>query len=216
MSIQSIINQATGIAISKKPVVAQSFSRSQQLKTAQRGPRIWSFAVTMHNGLRYSENRGLLEELDRVDRLLESEISLSDSAGMAYIMRYQGNLNSTQLNALQISDWATGSTTFTLTTLPAVSSTTVLFRAGDYIQPTDSRYPYTVTGDVVRGEGTTVQVPVNRGRVNEVGYDPVGKTLHVGTDVTWRVVATQVPTYTLEAGDLVSWSGQFVLVEAIQ
>lgn len=215
MSIQTVINNATGISISKKPIVAQTFSRSQQVKTAQRGPRIWSFQVTIHNGLRYSENRGVLEEISRVDRLVESEISLNGAAGTEYITRYQGGLTSGQRNQIQITAWNVGSTTMTVSNLPSVASDVVVFEAGDLIQPTDSRYPYTVTGQVVRGTNNTLTVDVHRGRVNESGYDPVGKTLKFGTDVTWRVIATQIPDWTIESYDLVSWSGNFILVESV-
>ena len=215
MSIQTIINNATGISISKKPIVAQTFSRSQQIKTAQRGPRVWGFVVTMHNGLKYSTSRGILEEISRVDRLVESEISLNGAAGTEYITRYMGGLTAPQRNQMQITAWSVGSTTLTLSNLPAVTSDVVVFEAGDLIQPTDSRYPYTVTGQVVRGTNNTLTVAVHRGRVNEIGYDPVGKTMQYGVDVTWRVIATAVPDWTIEAGDLVSWGGDFVLVESV-
>jgi hypothetical protein len=215
MSIQTIINNATGINISKKPIVAQTFSRSQQVKTAQRGPRVWSFQVTMHNGLRYSQSRGVLEEISRVDRLYESEISLNGAAGTEYITQYLGGLSEAQRNQMQITGWSIGSTTLTLSNLPSVASDVVIFEAGDLIQPLDSRYPYTVVGQVVRGTNNTVSVVVHRGRVNETGYDPVGKTLRHGVDVTWRVIATQIPDWTIESYDLVAWSGEFILVESI-
>jgi len=215
MSIQTIINNATGISISKKPIVAQTFSRSQQVKTAQRGPRVWSFQITMHNGLRYSQSRGVLEEISRVDRLVESTISLNGSAGTEYITQYQGGLTSAQRNQMQITGWSVGATTMTLSNLPSVASNVVVFEAGDLIQPTDSRYPYTVTGQVVRGSDNTITVAVHRGRVNESGYDPVGKTLKYGVDVTWRVIATQIPDWTIESYDLVAWSGNFILVESV-
>lgn len=215
MSIQTIINNATGISISKKPIVAQTFSRSQQIKTAQRGPRVWGFVVTMHNGLKYSTSRGVLEEISRVDRLIESEISLNGVAGTEYITQYLGGLTAPQRNQMQITGWAVGSTTLTLSNLPSVASNVVVFEAGDLIQPTDSRYPYTVVGQVTRGTNNTLTVVVHRGRVNEAGYDPVGKTLQYGVDVTWRVIATQIPDWTIESYDLVAWSGDFILVESI-
>ena len=171
--------------------------------------------VTIHNGLKYSENRGVLEEIARVDRLIESEISLADRPGMSYITQYLGGLTTEQRNQIQISNWSIGSDTLTLTNLPSVESNTVMFEAGDLIQPEDSRYPYTVVGQVLRGSSNSITVAVHRGRVNETGYDPVGKNLLYGSDVTWRVIATQIPEWTIEAGDLVSWGGQFTLVESI-
>jgi len=215
MSIQTIINNATGIAIGRKPVVAQTFSRSQQIRTSQRGPRIWTFVVTMHNGLRYSINRGVLEQISHVDRLVETQISLADSPGMNYITRYLGALTQTELNQIQVSNWDVGSELITISNLPTVDTNTVLFAAGDLIQPSDSRYPYTVTGNVVRGSGNSITLQLHRGRVNEPGYDPVGRNLLVGSAVTWRVIATQIPDFTIEAGDLINWSGEFVLVESI-
>jgi hypothetical protein len=116
---------------------------------------------------------------------------------------------------MQITGWTVGATTLTLSNLPSVAQEVVVFEAGDLIQPTDSRYPYTVTGQVVRGTNNTLTVAVHRGRVNESGYDPVGKTMSYGTDVTWRVIATQIPDWTIESYDLVSWSGNFILVESV-
>lgn len=215
MSIQTIINNAAGIAIGKKPVVAQTFSRGQQIRTSQRGPRVWSFVVTVHNGLKYSDNRGVLEEIARVDRLVESEISLAQQPGMSYITQYQGGLTTEQRNQIQITNWTIGSNTVTLSNLPSVAANTVIFAAGDLIQPDESRYPYTVVGQVLRGSSNSISVAVHRGRVNETGYDVVGKNLRYAGDVTWRVIATQVPDWTIEPGGLVSWSGDFTLVESI-
>ena len=97
MSIQSMIDNAVSININRRAIVAQTISRSNRLKTSERGDRVWQFSITPTPGLKYETNRDLLEELDRVDRLLPETVSFSNNANLSWITAYKGELTQTQL-----------------------------------------------------------------------------------------------------------------------
>lgn len=224
MSIQNIIDKAQQIEIDRRRIVGQTISRSQRIKTSERSTaQPWKFKVTPPGALPYTANRGILEVIDLNDRVNEYEISLSNSTNMQYITEYRGQLNSTQTSQLTI--FSAGTSSMVLTTLPSigaaittttsVSSTTVVLKRGDYIQPANSRYPYTVVNDVVRGTSTTTNVTLNRSIITSEGVTLSGQTLKIGKDVTWRVIVTGMPTYQLIPLKLVQFTGDFELIEKI-
>lgn len=96
-----------------------------------------------------------------------------------------------------------------------VNSQTYVLRSGDFIQPSNSRYPYTVLDDVVRGSGSTVSVSLNRPLITSEGISYVGQTVKVGNSCTWRVVVAGLPTYQLIPNRLVQYTGDFELIERI-
>lgn len=217
MTIQNIINKSQRIEIDRRRIVAQTVSRSQRIKTSERSSaQPWKFKVTPPGALKWADSRALIEAIDSGDRVSEYEISISNG-GMSYITAYQGQLNSTQTNALTIATANTSS--LIITNLPAISgsitSATVIFAAGDIIQPANSRYPYTVVSDVVRGSNTTTNVTLNRSIITSEGVTLPGQTLKVGNSCTWRVVVSGLPTYQLIPNQLVQYTGDFELVEKI-
>lgn len=225
MSLQSIIDKAQQIEIDRRRIVGQTISRSQRIKTAERSTaQPWRFKVTPPGALKYADSRGILEVIDLGDRVTEYEVSLSNSSGMQYITEYQGELNSSQVSALTIA--STGTSSLVITTLPTigstttntstfVSSSTIIFKKGDFIQPANSRYPYTVVSDVVRGSSTTTTVTLHRGIITSENINLIGQTLDVGVNCTWRVVITGLPSYQLIPNRLVQYTGDFELVEKI-
>ncbi len=96
-----------------------------------------------------------------------------------------------------------------------VNSLTYVLRVGDYIQPSNSRYPYTVLNDVVRGSGSTVTVNLHRPLITSEGITYVGQGVKIGNSCTWRVVVSTLPTYQLIPNRLVQYTGDFELVEKI-
>ena len=100
MSFQTIIDNATFLTINKRKSTAVSVSRSGHIKTAERNPSVYSFTVGSVPGLKYSTNRGVLEDIDSADRTVEANISLSNNTGMNYVTAYQGALNQTALDAM--------------------------------------------------------------------------------------------------------------------
>jgi hypothetical protein len=214
MSIQSIINSAQQIEIDRRRMVGQTMSRSQRIKTSERSTaQPWKIKVTPPAQLPWTTGRVIAETIDAGDRVTEYEISLNGNSGMNYITAYQGSMTAPQRAALTIS--STGTSTLTLTTLPSVSSSTVLFAVGDVIQPENSRYPYTVTAAVLRGSNTTTSVTLNRPVITSEGISLIGQGLRVGNSCTWRMVVSAMPTYSLIYGQRMQYNGDFELIEKI-
>ena len=214
MSIQTIIDKAQQIEIDRRRMVGQTISRSQRLKTAERSTaQPWKFKVTPPGMLPWAESRSLIETIDSADRVEETEVSLSNVAGMQYITEYRGQLNKADIDAMTI--YAVGTDTLTLTTLPAVSSSTVIFAKGDYIQPANSRYPYTVAETCTRGTSTTTSVTLHRNVITSEGITLTGQHVNYGNTCTWRLVVSGLPSYQLVPGKFVQYTGDFELIEKI-
>jgi hypothetical protein len=214
MSIQNIINSAQQIEFDRRRMVGQSVSRSQRIKTAERSTgQPWKFKVTPPAQLPWTASRGFIEVIDFNDRVNEYTISLNDNPGMNYITAYQGQLTQSQLNDLTISTSTTA--TLVLTTLPSVSTTTVMFKAGDIIQPENSRYPYSVTTQVLRGATSTITVPLHRSIITSENINLMTQGVKVGNSATWQVVVTALPTYSLIPMRQVQYTGDFELIEKI-
>lgn len=214
MSIQNIIDKAQQIEIDRRRVVGQTISRSQRLKTAERSTaQPWRFKITPPGSLPWTASRGFIQVIDANDRVGEYTISLSNTAGMNYITAYMGELTQIQLNSLEIQ--AVNTNSLTITTLPSVSSSTVIFSQGDLIQPENSRYPYTVAQTVVRGLSTTTSVTLHRPIITSEGISLVGQGLAVGNSCTWRVVVSGLPSYQLIPMKQVQYTGDFELIEKV-
>lgn len=223
--LQTIIDNASAIQIDRRKLAGHTISRSGRVKTIGVASAIpWQFTVTMHDGLEYSENRALLEELDRIDRVLPSTIDIGASnSGLSYITEYTGPLTGTQLDNTSIQSVSGDQLTLDVSAVTNVPSQTVIFAKGDYIQPGSSTdrdypYPYTVVEDVVRGSGNTVTITLNRPFIPSSAVDPVASNyaLRVGTDVDWTVIVMTKPSYSLMPGNRISWATEFELLEVIQ
>jgi len=213
MSLQTIIDSAQTIDIDRRKIVGQTISRSQRLRTAERESSVaFKITVTPVARFRYSQYRTVLESLMQKDRFEESKVNLANRSGLDYITRYQGGLTSGQLSSMTISQF-TG-TTVTFGSLPSVSSSTYLFRAGDFIQPANSRYPYIVTQDLQRGSLSQATATVHRSLITSENTTTTG-TFLVGTATTLQLVVTELPTYRLIQRDWAEFSGDFTLVEKI-
>lgn len=224
MSLQQIINRCTAINIERKKVSAYSISRSGQVKTMSRVSQIpWVFTVTMHSGLKYTENRDLLEELDRLDRIFEEEINIGVSnPNISWITAYRGTCNTSALAYATVNTIGTTNVTVNVAnvrTLGGAASTDYLVKKGDYISfGSDStyRYPYTVLADTQVGSASTVVVPVNRPIITQSGYTIAGQAVKFGSAVSWRVKMIEQPSYTITPDRLIEFSSEFKLIEIIQ
>jgi hypothetical protein len=217
MSLQTIIDNAMSINIERRKVSGYTVSRSGQIKLSSIASNVpWQMIVEMHSGLKYSTNRAVLEELDRIDRTLISTINIGNTnPGLAYITNYQGQLNSTQIGNITIASANVLNVVMNVSSVSA-SSGTFVFRKGDYWMPTGAyKYPYTVTADVTRGSGSTITVPINRPFIDQAGYTEVGAGIKVGKDVTWNMVIISKPSYAVVPYDRIGWNGAFELVEVI-
>ncbi|HAW81413.1 MAG TPA: hypothetical protein DCX27_17950, partial [Balneola sp.] len=149
MSFQRIINGATSLNVNKRKTTAMSVSRSGHVKTAERQPSVYKFTVGSVPGLKYSENRGVLEDIDTADRVTEANISLANNSGMNYITAYQGDVTDAELNDIVM---VGGDGKELYINCSGVTGSGTLFKKGDFVQPAGNsniyRYPYQVTSDV--------------------------------------------------------------------
>lgn len=213
MSFQTIIDNATFINIDKRKTTAMSVSRSGHVKTAERQPSVYKFTVGSVPGLKYSTNRGVLEDIDTADRVVEANISLSNNAGMNYVTAYQGGITSGSLSMVG----ADGKELYVNASLASGSGT--LFKKGDYLQPEGNtgtyRYPYQVTSDVSFSTGANVTIPVHRPVLSQDGVSITSGGVRKGTEVRFHVKAMSCPTYSIVPYDLIQFSGDFEFVEII-
>jgi hypothetical protein len=167
----------------------------------------------MPDGKRWSEVRGLIEGIDQAN-LLSSETVNLGKAAYNYIVGYRGDAvdPTTMTFKYTAAQAASDTTKFELGNMPG-STSTVLFRAGDFIQPTGSASVYTIVEDVVKGSASTQLVKVNRGILSTPSNTAV--TLKVGSAVEWQVICTSCPQWSIIAYDIVGWSGDFQFQEVL-
>lgn len=217
MSLQTIIDNAVSIEFIRRKLAGQSVSRSGQVKIASVANNVpWQMIVEPRPGMRYADYRDLVEEIDRLDRVFLEVVDIGNSnPGLAYITEYQGTLTGTELSTITVA--SASALTITLNVSGFTGGTKVVFEPGDLIQLGGNyKYPYTVTSRVLRGSGSTVQVPINRPFIDQAGYTEVGASILVGKNVTWQMVMTKKPSYRVIPGGFLEWSDNFELVEVIE
>jgi len=218
MSIQTIIDNAVSIEFIRRKLAGQSVSRSGQVKIASVANNVpWQMIVEPRPGMRWADSRDLIEEIDRLDRVFIEVVDIGNTnPGLAYITSYQGELTGTQLSSITVSSAANLTITLDVSAV-STSGTTVCFEPGDFIQLAGNyKYPYTVTSQVLRGTGSTIDVPINRPFIDQSGYTEVGAGIIVGKNVTWQVVMTKKPSYRVIPGGYLEWADVFELVEVIE
>lgn len=219
MSLQTIIDSAETIEFKRQKLTGQTISRSGIVKTATVANfQPWQITVTVPDGLKYSQNRHLVEELDRIDRSVESTIDIGKSrSGLSYITGYQGEFTASQLANITLESANASTLTLNVSAVSGEASTDILLEPGDFIQPQSHTYPYTVTQQVLRGiDANTVTVPIHRPYIEQTGFSPGGQSMLFGSDVTWRVILLQRPAYRVIPYDILSFTGSFEIMEVIQ
>ena len=219
--LQDVINKANFLTIDKRKVTAESISRSGHYKTAQRSPSLYSFTIGAPQGLKYSTNRDLLEDLDSMDRIVEANVDIgANNTSIAYITEYQGDANATiRTTKHEITGFNGNVFYITSDSWPASD---YLFKKGDYLQPTGNtntyRYPYQVTSDVPNNSAANISVPVHRPILSQTGVTIASGSkgnFRVGSDVRFHVKAIKMPTYSVVPHDLIEFSADFELIEVI-
>jgi len=216
MSLQYIIDTAEGIEVERNAVVAQTVSRNQKIITATRNSnKPWRFTVSPSTGLLYVNVRTTLEQLYVTDRHTEATVKLGNVLGQSWLVDYRGAPGYTNAESLMTIGGYTGNV-FTISLSGAVaslSSTSVLFYAGDIMQPKNSRYPYVVSSNIIRGTGNSVSVTVNRGIIADANL--VNQQIYVGKNCSYKVIATNLPKMGVNADRRVTFSGSFELTEVV-
>jgi len=225
MSLTTILSISESVGINDQRFVGQVLSRNQRISTSEITTVVpFAFDMKPMNYLLYSENRSLLNSLRIPDKSLEQYLNFGVTGWVGYIS-YQGDMTSGQISACQ---WQTSSAnkTLVLGSLPSISSSAYIVRAGDFCQV--GRYAYIATADVTRGAGSTVNIPVHRNLIATL-TNPVnavigqyGTTISLGgssyTGVTFPVILRNYPTYTLipmTNDSFIQWSGNFQAFESV-
>jgi len=225
-SITDILAIAESVAINDQRFVGQVISRNQRISTSEIITVVpFQFEFKPHNYLQYSTNRALLANLRYYDKALAQYLNFASTGWVNYIT-YQGDMTSAQIAACQ---WQTSSTAknLVLGSLPSISSTAYIVKAGDFCQV--GLYTYIATADVLRGSGSTVTIPVHRNLINgplgsviNAVIGQYGTTVSMGgttyTGVTFQIVLQQYPTYTLVPmtnDSFVAWNSTFKAFELV-
>lgn len=215
MTMQSIINYAQSIEVSRPALVATSMSRSGRLFTGTRNwAKPWRFIINTKPLWRIAEARPVIEAVMTADKHTEQTVYMGQG-GASWTTAYQGAVGTTSgaLNGITCSS-ATG-TTLTIA-YTGLSNGTVILKVGDIIQPSGHRYPYVVTSQVTAtGASGSATVNLHRGYLPQTSYTLSGATLLVGTACSWRVKTSTLPTYKFISGQFVEFTGEFELIESI-
>lgn len=200
-AFQYVFTNAESISIDRRAVTAQTVSRNNVVRTVSRGGQLWRFEVQLPDGISWTNLRPYIEAIDYADRYTVGTVQINNAGYNTWLTPYQG----TAANPAAITaSWTQGTSTVTLTGGQAVSGFN--FKAGDLIQLGSSGRVYSVVSNVAFGSNT---VTVNRPVIDATGSG----TLITGVNVTWSVICTDLPKWTIFARDQVSWSGAFVFYE---
>ena len=225
MSLQTILSVAESISINDHKFAGQMLSRNMRISTSEiLTVQPFMFTIKPMNYLQYSTNRDVLSELRVADRVTEQYLNFGTTGWLNYIV-YQGNMTGVQAAACQVQT-SSANKTIVLGSLPSITSTLYIVRAGDFIQI--DRYAYIATADVQRGGGATVSIPVHRSLMTTVSVATTavigqyGTTVSLGgstyTGTTFPVVMRDYPTYTLVPmtnDSFISWDGAFSAFEVV-
>jgi hypothetical protein len=225
VTLQTILSVSESVGINDHKFAGQVLSRNMRINTSEiLTVQPFAFTLKPMNYLLYSQNKAVLSALRVADRITEQYLSFASTGWVNYIA-YGGDMTSAQIAATLIQAGSAGKT-IVLGSLPAISSTAYIVRAGDFIQI--DRYAYIATASVQRGGGSTVNIPVHRTLLTAVSTPttPVmgqyGTTTALGgntyTGITFCVVLKEYPTYTLTAmtnDSFIAWDGSFSAIEVV-
>ena len=225
MSLNTILINSEWIGINDHRFIGQVVSRNQRISTAEVLTVVpFSFEMKPHDYLLYSKNRGLLNSLRIPDKSLEQYLNFGATGWLSYI-KYQGDMSS---GAIEVAEWkiTSAAKVLVLGSLPSIGAGLYIVKAGDFCQV--GRYSYIATADVVRGSGTTVNIPVHRNLITPL-LTPVaavigqyGTTVAMGgnsyTGCTFAVILRDYPIYSLMPitnDSYITWAGTFKAFEAV-
>lgn len=225
MSLQTILSVAESVGINDHKFAGQMMSRNMRISTSEiLTVQPFSFVLKPMNYLLYSQNKAVLSALRVADRVTEQYLNFASTGWLNYIA-YGGDMTSGQIAATLVQT-SSAAKTIILGSLPSISSTAYIVRAGDFIQI--SRYAYIATASVQRGSGATVSIPVHRSLLTAVTTTttPVigqyGTTAALGgntyTGITFCVIVRDYPTYNLVPitnDSFIAWDGPFTAMEVV-
>jgi hypothetical protein len=229
--LQTIIDKASSIQFDRRKLLGVQYTRSEVAKVSETPTRNpWRINVSIQAAMPYNDYRDLIERLDYLDRRFPETVTFSNNPNTKWLCRYLGAMSSAQINAVTVNGF--GGNQLILQNLPTINvnfpSTTILFKAGDFIQIAGYPYPFTVVENVQRGNGSTVTLTTHR--PNIIKDNIQGLSILVGNNVTFKMFCPNMPTYKLVPGATsygtlpdgtygitnnayIEWSGDFQLFE---
>ena len=197
MSFQTIFEAQQSMTVNNRRVIGQQTSRAGFMTVAQYLTAVpWVFTVTPHNFLYYPTARQIIQTIDNNDRQIPEDIVFT-SANLEWFTAMRGTATSASLN---------GTPTANTQTLNVTSNGN--FKAGDFVEV--GGYVYKVTSDSA-GSSIGIHRPL-------IGIPSSGSPVLLGNNVTFNLVASVCPTYTLNPmtdGAFVQWNEPFVFQEYI-
>ena len=165
MSLNTILAISESVGINDQKFVGQIISRNQRISTSEiLTVQPFAFEMKPMNYLLYSQNRTLLSQLRVADKATEQYLNFGSTGWWNYIA-YQGDMTSGEISACAWTS-ASANKTLVLGSLPTMGSSEYIVKTGDFCQV--GRYAYIATADVVRGTGSTVNIPVHRNLIDPV------------------------------------------------
>ena len=185
---QWVFDNAATINFNRRAIVAQTTTRSGITRTASRGGQIWRFEVKMPDGMNWQQARPYIEGIDQADRFTPNLIQINNAGYNSWLTPSLTGVTSTS------GSWTQGT---------RVVSFANTLDVGDIVQ-LGTGHIYSVTG--VSGS-TTLNRPV---------LDATGSgTVTVGPGVTWTLLCSELPQWTIMARDQVQWDGVFKFTEVM-
>jgi hypothetical protein len=207
MSWQWVFDNATSIGVNRRQTVTQTQSRNGRVNSLSSGGQVWEFRVTLPQVQEWAEARKYVEAIDYADRVTVETVQINNPQH-EWIVGYRGDITTTTV--IEASVPASGNV-ITLISNDTVQPGQFKFRAGDFIEiPIGSAIGrvYTVVEDVPHNVS---QVTLNRPIIEAPALGI--STLRIGQAVRWRLLATELPTWSFIARDLIAWEGEFTFIE---
>jgi hypothetical protein len=215
MSIQTVINSAQTIEVSRPALVASTLSRSGRLYTSTRNwAKPWRFTVNPKPVWRIADARPVIESIMAADRYTEQTVYLGTTA--QWLTAYQGTATVSAGAIVGVTCTSATGTTLNIS-YTGLSNGVVILKAGDIIQPADHRYPYSVVNTITATGATgTAAVTLHRGFLPQTGYNVANQALLVGAACGFKVKVNSLPAYRFLPSQLVEFTGEFELIESIE
>lgn len=202
MSFQYMIDNAAEIQYSCRPIISQTVARSGMIRSVSRGNAVWRFIVTPPSGVRYSDYKRALVDMEAQDAAGVQDIQINNP-GYDYLFGYQGDITTTSRN-------------FRIPTSGNViyddnTTTGWRFKKGDLVQVYNQ--VYMVENDVI-GSGTG-EIQLNRPLLLSTGQGNETIACNIGDNSIFKVKCINVPTYAIRGYNQVFFNGDFVFQEVI-
>lgn len=231
MALQDIIDTAVNVEVNRSKLVAQNVSRNGRISTASRNwTNPFRFVVTPKPVWTAAEYRSAFSTLLENDKYLPHGFYLNNidattfraDLGNSWMVNYQGQNDTVNNNNTMDSYQASSATTGTMICLTNINAGnidagTYLFKEGDYLRLSATRYPYIATSDVkipTAATGVTGTITAAGVRVTtdpQIIQDFPGLNVSFLTTTT-RTMITVASTTGLTVGQIITQTAGLAVV----